>query len=175
MKSHFSLPLPVVKVMTNFSQQSVKISIQQEDYNLAEEVGALELNNHIDGAVVTFSGLVRNNNLGEKITALELEHYPGMTEKQLDNIITRAKSKWQLGNITVIHRIGYLPVGQQIVFVGVTSKHRKNAFAACEYIMDFLKIEATFWKKEHTEQGKALWLDARQSDKNKATDWQGKE
>lgn len=148
----------------------IKICIQTEDFNLNDEVNLLEQDNPIDGAVVTFSGRVRNANLGKTVTGLYLEHYPGMTEKSLQKIISQAKAQWSIGRVTVIHRIGELLVGDQIVFVGVTSKHRQDAFSACEFIMDFLKIKAPFWKKELSN-GVNQWLDAKQSDQDKASSW----
>ena len=147
-----------------------RISIQTEDFNLGDEVTLLENDNVEDGAVVTFSGRVRNKNLGVAVYGLTLEHYPGMTEKSLQDIINTARQKWDLGRVTVIHRVGKLLIGEQIVFVGVTSKHRGDAFAANEFIMDFLKIKAPFWKKELTDEGEK-WLDARASDTDKASLW----
>jgi len=147
-----------------------RISIQEQDFSLNDEVALLEADNYEDGAVVTFSGRVRNKNLGLNVKGLYLEHYPGMTEKSLEKIIEDAKQRWQLGRISVIHRIGQLYLGEQIVFVGVTSKHRQDAFAAAEFIMDFLKIKAPFWKKELTEEGEN-WLEARIIDENKAKQW----
>ncbi len=149
---------------------TVKISIQTDDFNLGHEVDLLEKDNPVDGAVVTFSGRVRNANLGKTVTGLYLEHYPGMTENSLQKIIEQAQQQWQIGRVCVIHRIGQLLVGEQIVFVGVTSKHRQDAFAACEFIMDFLKIKAPFWKKELSD-GEHHWLDAKQSDQEKAALW----
>ena len=146
------------------------ISIQSADFSISEETELLEQNNQQDGALVTFTGRVRNKNLGSDVTALHLEHYPGMTEKSLAKIIEQAQQRWPTGRIKVIHRIGTLQVGEQIVFVGVTSKHRKAAFDACEFIMDYLKVDAPFWKKEITTEGER-WLDARQSDKQKAQSW----
>jgi len=159
--------------MTNSVETSNnhRISIQEQDFNLNDEVALLEADNHEDGAVVTFSGRVRNKNLGLNVKGLYLEHYPGMTEKSLEKIIEDAKQRWQLGRISVIHRIGQLYLGEQIVFVGVTSKHRQDAFAATEFIMDFLKVKAPFWKKELTEEGEN-WLEARVIDENKAQQWQ---
>jgi len=159
-----------------------EISIQTDDFSLADEVALLEKGNLTDGAVVTFTGRVRNNNNGNFVTTLTLEHYPGMTEKSLAKIITQAKDRWQLGRVKVIHRIGELTIGDQIVFVGVTSKHRQDAFAANEFIMDYLKVKAPFWKKEKiitavTEDGNDAgttsenWLDAKNSDTNKAELW----
>ena len=147
-----------------------EVIIQQDDFNLADEVNLLEQGNDIDGAVVTFTGRVRNKNEGLNVNALTLEHYPGMTEKSLKKIIVEAKTRWDIGRVKVIHRIGKLAIGDQIVFVGVTSKHRKDAFAANEFIMDYLKVNAPFWKKELTEDGEH-WLDAKSSDSNKAEQW----
>jgi len=152
--------------MTN----AVSISIQTQDFNLSDEVALLEQDNNIDGAVVTFTGRVRNKNEGLKVSGLYLEHYPGMTEKSLEKIINTAQQRWDIGRVTVIHRIGQLSIGEQIVFVGVTSMHRKDAFAAAEFIMDYLKVQAPFWKKELTEQGEK-WLDAKSTDTNKAQQW----
>lgn len=148
----------------------VRVCIQAQDFNLADEVALLEQNNLEDGAVVTFSGRVRNKNLGLNVKGLTLEHYPGMTEKSLEKIIDTALSRWSIGRVCVIHRIGQLFLGEQIVFVGVTSKHRQDAFSAAEFIMDFLKVEAPFWKKELTDEGEK-WLDARTIDTNKAKEW----
>jgi len=123
-----------------------------------------------DGAVVTFTGKVRNHNLGDDVAALTLEHYPGMTEKALQEIIDDARQHWPLQRVSVIHRIGELFPGDEIVFVGVTSAHRSSAFAAAEFIMDYLKTRAPFWKRETTEQGDR-WVDARNSDHEAAQRW----
>lgn len=147
-----------------------EISIQTDDFSLAEEVALLEHNNAVDGAVVTFTGRVRNQNEGKHVTSLTLEHYPGMTEKSLSKIIIQAKERWRIGRVKVIHRVGELFIGDQIVFVGVTSKHRQDAFSANEFIMDYLKVKAPFWKKEAGEND-ANWLDAKSSDENKAAKW----
>lgn len=146
------------------------ISIQTADFSIEQETNALEQNNDSDGALVTFTGRVRNKNLGDTVTALHLEHYPGMTEKSLAGIVEHAKSRWPINRVTIIHRIGTLTIGEQIVFVGVTSPHRAAAFNACEFIMDYLKVDAPFWKKEITTEGER-WLDAKESDKNKAKNW----
>lgn len=150
---------------------AISISVQTADFDLAQEHQVLHEDNATDGATATFCGRVRNNNLDSDVVALHLEHYPGMTEKQLQKIAEHAAQQWQLGRIRIVHRIGQLNVGEQIVFVGVTSKHRQNAFLACEFIMDYLKVNATFWKKELTNAGEYRWLDAKQSDHNKAQDW----
>ncbi|NYS29832.1 molybdopterin synthase catalytic subunit MoaE [Pantoea sp. WMus005] len=123
-----------------------------------------------DGAVVTFTGKVRNHNLGDNVAALTLEHYPGMTEKALQEIIDAARERWPLQRVTVIHRVGELFPGDEIVLVGVTSAHRGSAFSAAEFIMDYLKTRAPFWKREATEQGHR-WVDARDSDHQAAQRW----
>ncbi|MEP1554454.1 molybdopterin synthase catalytic subunit MoaE, partial [Paraglaciecola sp.] len=120
--------------------------------------------------VVTFCGLVRDMNLDNSVSSLFLEHYPGMTEKSLLSIIELARDKWPLGRIRVVHRVGRLQVSEQIVFVGVTSQHRQVAFQGAEFIMDFLKTQAPFWKKETTKDGQ-YWVDAKQSDNHKAKLW----
>jgi molybdopterin synthase catalytic subunit len=147
-----------------------EISIQTTDFNLSDEVTLLEQDNAIDGAIVTFTGRVRNKNEGKSVTSLTLEHYSGMTEKSLLAIINQAKERWSIGRVKVIHRVGELFIGDQIVFVGVTSQHRKDAFAANEFIMDYLKVQAPFWKKEANKDG-VKWLDAKLSDQSKAATW----
>jgi len=147
-----------------------EISIQTADFNLSDEVILLEQDNAIDGAIVTFTGRVRNKNEGKSVTSLTLEHYSGMTEKSLLAIINQAKERWNIGRVKVIHRVGELFIGDQIVFVGVTSQHRKDAFAANEFIMDYLKVQAPFWKKEANKDG-VNWLDAKLSDQSKAATW----
>ncbi|MFV9667751.1 molybdopterin synthase catalytic subunit MoaE [Pantoea sp. ARC607] len=124
-----------------------------------------------DGAVVTFTGKVRNHNLGDNVAALTLEHYPGMTEKALQEIVDAARERWPLQRVTVIHRVGELFPGDEIVLVGVTSAHRGSAFSAAEFIMDYLKTRAPFWKREATEQGDR-WVDARDSDHQAARRWE---
>jgi molybdopterin synthase catalytic subunit len=127
------------KQVASTKEPHQEISVQVDDFSLANEVALLEKDNVTDGAVVTFTGRVRNNNNGNSVTTLTLEHYPGMTEKSLAKIIIQAKKRWDIGRVKVIHRIGELSIGDQIVFVGVTSKHRQDAFAANEFIMDYLK------------------------------------
>lgn len=162
------------EILMNNNIEQQEISIQNEDFSLAEEVALLEHDNLTDGAVVTFTGRVRNNNNGNIVTTLTLEHYPGMTEKSLAKIIIEAKERWNIGRVKVIHRIGELTIGDQIVFVGVTSKHRQDAFAANEFIMDYLKVSAPFWKKErinHNGETSENWLDAKTTDTDKADLW----
>lgn len=137
------------------------ISVQTQDFDMAKEYQALL--NPSDGAVVTFVGLVRDFNQGNQVKGLTLEYYPGMTEKALNDIVSQAKQKWPLGHVRVIHRVGELNLSEQIVFVGVSSKHREAAFSAAQFIMDFLKNNAPFWKKENTTTGNR-WVQAEVKD-----------
>jgi len=146
------------------------ISVQQQDFNQQSEYERLRCQSSI-GAIVTFTGLVRDINDGHSVSDLCLEHYPGMTEKSLMNIVEQAKSRWNIIASTVIHRVGQLSINDQIVFVGIASQHRGDAFAACEFIMDYLKTEAPFWKKEIMESGESKWVDARESDQKTRSKW----
>lgn len=125
---------------------------------------------HSQGALVTFVGMVRDLT-ANPVTAMQLEHYPGMTEKSLAAIIGRARARWPLGRVLIAHRVGLLHPGEPIVFVGVTGSHRREAFAACEFLMDYLKTEAPFWKKEFTPDGER-WVEAKPSDCEAAQRWQ---
>lgn len=146
------------------------ISVQTEDFSLSQEYEQLAAGSEA-GAIVTFIGKVRDFNQGDSVQGLSLEHYPGMTEKALTEIVEQAKGRWPLLQVKVIHRVGDLKLGDQIVFVGVSSAHRNAAFESCEFIMDYLKTKAPFWKKEQVNDS-SRWVDARESD-NKATDrWQ---
>lgn len=146
------------------------IRVQTEDFDIAKEYQALTLNNQTDGAVVFFVGLVRDFNQDSQIKTLTLEHYPAMTEKVLSELEAQANQRWQLGRVSLVHRVGTLALGEQIVFVGVTSCHRQSAFEAAQFLMDKLKTQAPFWKKEQTPQGEH-WVDARDTDKNAAKKW----
>jgi len=146
------------------------ISVQSQDFDFAHEYQKLRDSNDSDGALVTFVGLVRDMNLQQSVSGLFLEHYPGMTEKVLNNIVEKARSKWQLGSVSIIHRVGQLQVSEQIVFVGVTSQHRQSAYHANEFMMDYLKTQAPFWKKETTHQGDK-WIEAKASDSEKSQGW----
>ncbi|MDV5170477.1 molybdopterin synthase catalytic subunit MoaE [Photobacterium rosenbergii] len=148
------------------------ISVQFEDFSVAEEYAQLSQGADA-GAVVTFVGKVRDFNQGDAVTGLSLEHYPGMTEKSLEEIVVQARERWPLLKTRVIHRVGDLALGDQIVFVGVTSAHRGAAFEACEFIMDYLKTRAPFWKKEQTPD-ESRWVDARETDTSAADRWQQK-
>ena len=155
--------------MEQRNQTSNSISVQQEDFDPGVEYQQLA-NSQSVGAITTFTGTVRNLNLGDQVGGLFLEHYPGMTEKALQAIVDEAQQRWTLQAVRLIHRIGQLHPGDQIVFVGVTSAHRKEAFAACEFIMDYVKTRAPFWKKETTPDGDR-WVDARDSDQEAAERW----
>jgi len=146
------------------------IRIQEADFDLTTEIQLLRKDDPRVGAVVTFVGTVRDMNDGSQIKGMTLEHYPGMTEKALEDIITQAKRRWDLYQTLVVHRVGLLLPEDQIVLVAVTSAHRGEAFAACEFIMDYLKTAAPFWKKEETPEG-ARWVDARVSDDAAMTRW----
>ncbi|MBC8947823.1 molybdopterin synthase catalytic subunit MoaE [Xenorhabdus sp. TS4] len=149
--------------------ENTRISIQQETFGVGEEYQWLSQCDE-DGAVVTFTGKVRNHNLGDTIKTLTLEHYAGMTEKMLQKIVDEARQRWSLQRVSIIHRIGELYPGDEIVFVGVTSSHRNMAFMAAEFIMDYLKTKAPFWKKESLAEGER-WVEARQSDWDAVSRW----
>ena len=149
----------------------VNIKIQHEDFDVSKETQ--KLHNKQSGAVVNFIGLVRENNEynNEQMISMTLEHYPGMTESEIDKIVKKSIKKWELTGITVIHRVGKLLVSDQIVFVGVSSKHRQNAFDACNFIMDWLKTKAPFWKIEENK-SQRKWVDSRQSDQDAIYKWE---
>lgn len=149
--------------------ENTRICVAHAPFNVGEEYSWLAQCDE-DGAVVTFTGKVRNHNLGDDVSALSLEHYPGMTEKALQEIVAIARQRWPLQRVRVIHRVGDLFPGDEIVFVGVTSAHRSQAFEAAQFIMDHLKTRAPFWKRERTEQGQR-WVDARESDELAAKRW----
>ena len=140
-----------------------RVRVQTEDFDVGRELEALTRGRNDVGAVASFVGLVRDVNDGHAIRGMTLEHYPGMTEKALEDICNQAHARWDLIDTLVVHRIGKLSPGDRIVLVGVTSAHRGEAFAACEFIMDYLKTRAPFWKKEDTPGG-SRWVDARASD-----------
>jgi molybdopterin synthase catalytic subunit len=162
------------------------ISVQGSDFDVGAEISALTAEDTEAGAVATFVGLVRADKLAEQkvggsgtasVAAMTLEHYPGMTEQSLAEIVTTARSRWELRAVRVIHRIGRLLPGDRIVFVGVSSSHRGDAFAACEFIMDYLKTQAPFWKKEESPDGPTggRWVDAREADDLAVRRWQDSE
>lgn len=147
-----------------------RVLVQTQDFSVPDEYARIADDNS-DGAVVTFIGKVRDFNDGSAVTDLTLEHYPGMTEAVLNQIAVEARERWPLNKVTIIHRVGTMALGEQIVFIGVTSAHRKAAFAACEFLIDFLKTKAPFWKLEAGDQGKN-WVEAKDADEQAAKMWQ---
>ena len=147
------------------------VRIQSEDFDPGRELAALRNADPSIGAVAAFIGTVRDVNADASVSSMTLEHYPGMTEKALATIVADAKTRWNIAEALVIHRVGPLKPADQIVLVAVTSAHRGEAFAACEFIMDYLKTRAPFWKKEETPDG-ARWVEARASDDDAAERWQ---
>jgi molybdopterin synthase catalytic subunit len=146
------------------------VRVQTEDFDLGAEILRLRKGNPGIGAIASFVGLVRDLSENAAVSEMTLEHYPGMTEKALAEIVEEARKRWEVINALVIHRIGALKPTDQIVLVAVSSAHRHDAFAACEFIMDYLKTLAPFWKKEQTPEG-ARWVDARESDETAVRRW----
>ena len=147
-----------------------RVSVQTEDFDLSTEIAALRASDKRVGAVCSFIGTVRDRNEGDQVATLELEHYPGMTEKSIEAMIDAAMVRFDIFAARVIHRVGLLQPLDQIVLVAVTSAHRGESFQACEFIMDYLKTQAPFWKKEETPGG-ARWVDARVSDDAALARW----
>ena len=146
------------------------VKVQQEPFDIGAEIQAVHGRNPRVGAIASFVGTVRDVNEGQGVGAMTLEHYPGMTEKALEEICAQARARWDLIDTLVIHRHGRLEPLEAIVLVAVASAHRAEAFAACEFIMDYLKTRAPFWKKESTAQGER-WVEARESDEDAAARW----
>ena len=147
------------------------VRVQTEDFDAGAEIARLRQGNAKVGAVAAFIGVARDVNDGESVAALTLEHYPGMTERALEGIVAEARARWRLIDVLVVHRVGELKPTDQIVLVAVTSANRGEAFAACEFIMDYLKTRAPFWKKERTPEG-AHWVEARVTDDDAAARWE---
>ena len=147
-----------------------RVSIQSEDFDLSAEVARLRADEKGVGAICTFVGTVRDRNDGQSVSTMELEHYPGMTEKAIEQMIDEAFKRFDIFGARVIHRVGLLQPLDQIVLVAVTSAHRGESFQACEFLMDYLKTQAPFWKKEQTPEG-ARWVDARVSDDAALVKW----
>lgn len=150
------------------------IKIQKEDFSVGELFASLKYTaGNRSGAISTFTGLVRENDLIDqpKLTALGLEHYPGMTEKALTTIANQAIKMFSLTAVIIVHRVGKLSIGENIVFIGTASAHRKSAFDSCEYIMDFLKNKAPFWKKEYRSDGSENWVEQKQKDRDALKKW----
>ena len=148
----------------------MKISIQQEDFDVSTELILLRKDLPGIGGINVFVGTVRDTHQGDEVQSMELEHYPGMTEKALQEIVAQAKTRWDVLNATIIHRVGKLLPTDQIVMVAVASPHRGDAYAACEFMMDYLKTSAPFWKKEYTPEG-SRWVGARTSDEERLKKW----
>ena len=149
----------------------MSVRVQTEDFDVSQEMLVLRQKNPKVGAVASFVGVVRDLNDGDEVSALTLEHYPGMTERSLEEIVSEAKSRWNIYDALIIHRVGTLLPLDQIVLVLVTSAHRGESFKACEYLMDYLKTRAPFWKKEQTSSGER-WVDARTTDSVAAMRWE---
>jgi molybdopterin synthase catalytic subunit len=146
------------------------VRIQTADFDAGDEIAAIRRDNPKVGAVASFVGVVRDVNDGHAVGGMTLEHYPGMTEKAIEAIVAEARARWRVLDARVVHRVGALRPMEQIVLVTVASGHRGDAFAACEFIMDYLKTHAPFWKKEQTQSG-ARWVEARASDDAAAERW----
>lgn len=146
------------------------VRVQHEDFDAGAEIVRLRANNPKVGAVASFIGIVRDLNEGAAVGSITLEHYPGMTEKSLAAIAEQAQTRWSLLDVLIIHRVGTLAPTDQIVLVVTTSSHRGDAFAACQFVMDYLKTDAPFWKKEMTDAG-MRWVDARDSDTDSRDRW----
>ena len=168
MKSHFFRRLPGADTV---DESGFQVSVQSADFDVAQLQGALLAGGHSEGAIATFTGYVRATNEKRDLHTLELEHYPGMTEKSISAILAEAAQRWSLNNASVVHRIGKLRPGDQIVWVGIASVHRESAFSACEFVMDYLKTRAPFWKRELGDNS-AHWVDARDTDSKRAVRWQ---
>ena len=146
----------------------IRISIQKEELDITSEIQLMR--SRSIGAIATFLGMVRDSSEDSSLISLSLEHYPGMSEKALDEIARKATKKWSLGSATIIHRVGRLKPEEMIVFVGCASAHRHDAFDGCRYIMDFLKTDAPFWKAEETKEG-MFWVSERTTDKRAVQSW----
>jgi molybdopterin synthase catalytic subunit len=167
MRLLFSLRLPEVNVTP---AKEFLVTIQEADFDIGQLQATLLAGAAEEGAVATFTGYVRADKQAKDIRCMELEHYPGMTEKSIEGIMALAGQRWPLLAARVVHRVGKLYPGDQIVWVGVSSAHRDAAFSACDFIMDYLKTEAPLWKKEFNAQG-ALWVEAKKSDTTRAGRW----
>jgi molybdopterin synthase catalytic subunit len=149
------------------------IRIQEHSFDVAAEIAAISAGRTDIGAVVTFTGLVRDTAKDRKLAAMTLEHYPGMTERELGEIEAAARARWQLDGVTIIHRYGRLVPGDPVVLVVTASSHRRDAFEAAEFLMDYLKTRAPFWKKETALDGSGDWVDARETDATAEARWRG--
>ena len=148
----------------------MSVRIQTEDFDVGEEIAVMRKGNRSIGAIASFGGVVRDVNEGDAVSEMTLEHYPGMTEKSIEAIVSQARGRWNVIDALVVHRVGLLRPTDQIVLVVVASAHRGDAFTACEFIMDYLKTRAPFWKKEQTREG-GRWVEARTTDDLSAERW----
>jgi molybdopterin synthase catalytic subunit len=146
------------------------VRVQSEDFDVGAEIAQLRRGNPAIGAIASFIGLVRDVNEGDRVSEMTLEHYPGMTERALEDIVQQARERWNILDVLVVHRVGRLRPLDQIVLVVVSGAHRGEAFSACEFVMDYLKTQAPFWKKEQTPEG-SRWVEARDSDDVAAQRW----
>ena len=167
MKWHFSHRLLVVELN---AAPALTVSVQEADFEVAALQRQLITGTGQEGAEVTFTGHVRKVGTDQPVDSMLLEHYPGMTENSITDILRQASARWPLLAASVVHRVGRLQAGDQIVWVGVTSAHREAAFNACEFVMDYLKNEAPFWKKEQGPRG-GQWVEARHEDRQRAARW----
>jgi molybdopterin synthase catalytic subunit len=152
----------------------MSVLVQTEDFDVSREIAALTAGRTDIGAIVTFTGTVRGEAKGRPIVSMTLEHYPGMTEAELERVEADAHARWPLDATRIIHRYGELKPGDNIVLVVAASRHRQAAFEAAEYLMDYLKSRAPFWKKETTADGKGQWVDARETDEAALLRWSSK-
>lgn len=150
----------------------IAVTVQQQDFDVAQLCRALQHSHDEVGGLASFVGVMRGSSAGEALRSMTLEHYPGMTESSIQAIIEQAGQRWPLLACRVVHRVGQLLPGEQIVFVGCATRHRAEAFQACEFVMDYLKSQAPFWKKETTVEGRSQWVDARDSDRQALAKWQ---
>lgn len=172
-----SLPFSRRSQAARVMSRTARVRVQAEPFDLAQEHAALRLGSDGKpmlqiGAIATFLGTVRDLNLGDAVSSLTLEHYPGMTEATIEKILLEAETRWPILALRVVHRVGTLAPGDDIVWVGAASAHREAALASVAFIMDFLKTQAPFWKREAQPTGQARWLDARASDDAAASRWQ---
>lgn len=148
------------------------VRVQQQDFDVGSELAALRGADARVGAIASFVGLARDVNDGRQVLEVTLEHYPGMTERALEAIVEQARARWDIIDALIVHRIGTIAPTEQIVLVAVASMHRSEAFEACRFLIDYLKTDAPFWKKEHTPEG-SRWVEARASDERARAGWQG--
>jgi molybdopterin synthase catalytic subunit len=156
--------------MVEKSSPFLSVTVSHADFDISELQRSLQQGNAAEGAIATFTGYVRSDPSSGNVSAMELEHYPGMTEKSIQAILLQATERWPILSAKVVHRVGKLLPGDQIVWVGVSSAHRAAAFSACEFIMDYLKADAPLWKKEHSAAGEN-WVEAKSSDSGRAARW----